>query len=124
MPIDNKNLVSSLSDEARLQYHLVNYIKLSYPDIVVHYNANGGKLSATQGYVNKLLGQVKGIPDLTIIKQSKVLFLELKTETGKLSKAQKETIAKLRSLGQNVEVAFGLPQAMSIVDQFIKKIEE
>lgn len=123
MPQSNEKLISSLSDEARLQYHLVTYIRLQYPSIIVHHNANGGKLSAAQGYVNNLLGQVKGFPDLTIIKKCKTLFLEVKTEKGTLSKAQREVIERLKNLNQNIKVCYGLTQGMKIVDEFIRKVD-
>lgn len=49
-----------------------------------------------------------GVPDrLCITPQGKIIFVELKTETGKLSQLQTVQIAKLQKLGQEVRVLYG-----------------
>ena len=47
---------------------------------------------------------VAGFPDLVLLKGSKITFVELKTETGKTSLAQKEWLAKLAATGSDVFV--------------------
>lgn len=44
-------------------------------------------------------GIVKGFPDLVLLKGSKLVFAELKTETGRVSPEQKEWLAKLSATG-------------------------
>lgn len=56
-----------------------------------------------------------GMPDLFIAYQGRSLWLELKTETGRLSELQKVTIDDMRQQGCSVEVAFGLDMAREIV---------
>lgn len=52
----------------------------------------------------KALGANVGCPDLIFFKEGEVLFVEMKTETGKLSKDQKDVIALLTKWGFNVQV--------------------
>ena len=49
-----------------------------------------------------------GVPDRIVILGGELVFVELKSETGQLSPVQKLQIAKLRTLGQEVEVVKGL----------------
>ena len=50
-----------------------------------------------------------GVPDRIVIFPNRApVFVELKTDTGKLSALQKVQIDRLRELGQKVYVAFGL----------------
>ena len=61
----------------------------------------------------------RGVPDRIVITDTgKVLFVELKTEKGVLSKLQKIQIEKLRAFGQKVFVLYGLSE----VEEFVKKI--
>lgn len=49
-----------------------------------------------------------GVPDRTVLLPGgRVVFVELKTETGRLSSAQKIQLAKLSSLGMDVRVLYG-----------------
>ena len=62
------------------------------------------------GWTIKLTG-TKGIPDrLVMMPGGVVVFVELKTDTGRLSKIQKAVIAKLAGLGCTVEVLYGKDQ--------------
>jgi len=49
-----------------------------------------------------------GVPDRIVIMNGSVVFVEMKTETGRLSAVQKVQIRRLRELGQAVEVVQGL----------------
>lgn len=49
-----------------------------------------------------------GVPDrIAILPRGRIWFVELKTETGRLSQVQKIQIDTLRSLGMNVFVLWG-----------------
>ncbi len=63
---------------------------------------NEGKKTMYQANRDKSLGVVAGIPDYVLIYDSKVYGFELKTETGILSKSQKEVHAAWKN--QNVPV--------------------
>lgn len=50
-----------------------------------------------------------GVPDRIVIFPDRApVFVELKTDTGKLSALQKVQIGRLRELGQKVYVAYGI----------------
>lgn len=50
-----------------------------------------------------------GVPDrIVILPGGRLIFVELKTDTGRLSTLQKVQIRKLRNLGQEVVVVYGL----------------
>ena len=60
-----------------------------------------------------------GVPDRIIITaQGKVIFAELKTETGKLSKIQEYVINQMRLRGADVRVLYGTAQ----VDELVKEL--
>jgi hypothetical protein len=46
-----------------------------------------------------------------------VIFVELKTETGRLSAIQKVQIRRLRKLGQDVRVLYGMSEVADFLDQ-------
>lgn len=50
-----------------------------------------------------------GVPDrIVILPQRSPIFVELKTDTGRLSPLQKNQISRLESMGQDVRVVYGL----------------
>ncbi len=61
-----------------------------------------------------------GVPDrLIITSDGRVIFAELKTEVGRLSKIQKFTIGEMRKRGADVRVVKGLAE----VKQLLAEIE-
>lgn len=61
-----------------------------------------------------------GVPDRLIITAAgKVIFVELKTESGRLSKLQKYMIGEMRRRGADVRVLKGLDE----VKQFLAELE-
>jgi hypothetical protein len=68
---------------------------------------------------NKFLSGVTGIPDRIAVSNSKTVFVELKTLTGKASARQKRVIDQIKSHGG---VVF-LPRSKSDVDDIISYFE-
>lgn len=66
------------------------------------------QLEAEGYYVIKLVTTNKnGIPDLIAVKPDEVLFVEVKTEKGRLSKLQEYRIKELEGYGFRTEVYRG-----------------
>lgn len=51
-----------------------------------------------------------GVPDRIVILPGVITFVELKTETGRLSPGQKRQIGKLQDLGMKVVVLHGMKE--------------
>ena len=57
-----------------------------------------------------------GVPDrIVVLPGGRIIFVELKTETGRLSVLQERQIAKLRKMGCDVRVLYGKKQ----VEEFL-----
>ena len=63
-------------------------------------------------------GIVKGFPDIVLVKGSKLVFAELKTETGRVSPEQKDWLAKLASTG--CETYVWRPSMWKEVNEFLE----
>jgi hypothetical protein len=64
------------------------------------------------------LGMVLGIPDLCILHNKTVYFLELKRENGVVSETQKTIHAALKSKGYTVGVAYGFNDAIETLREW------
>lgn len=63
-----------------------------------------------------ITGQQKGVPDLTAIKKGFTWFLEIKTESGRLSEDQKEFGKKIIAHGGRVSVLRSVNDAKELND--------
>ena len=71
----------------------------------------------------KAEGVKKGVPDMMLARPSydgkfHGLFIELKTETGRASKEQKEWIEKLNANGYRAVVCFGYKEAIGEIKNY------
>ena len=58
-----------------------------------------------------------GVPDrLIILPPGRIIFAELKTDTGKLSKIQERTIGEMIKRGADVRVLYGLKDVKDFID--------
>ena len=58
-----------------------------------------------------------GVPDRIVILPGVITFVELKTETGRLSPGQKRQIGKLQDLGMKVVVLHGMKELEEFLDE-------
>lgn len=60
-----------------------------------------------------------GVPDrIVIFPGQKPVFVELKTETGRLSTLQQVQIKRLRDLGQDVRVLHGIDEVKEFLERW------
>jgi len=59
-----------------------------------------------------------GVPDrIIILPNGKLIFIELKTKSGRLSALQKLQIKRLRKLKQDVRVLYGLEEVKEFLNE-------
>lgn len=94
--------------EHQLQCAVVRYLRLALPGAVIFAIPNAGKRSKVGGAMEKEAGLLPGMPDLCVIYNRGVMFIELKAPAGLLSAAQKNRIAELMDAGIPVAVCRSL----------------
>lgn len=59
-----------------------------------------------------------GVPDRIIfLPEGKIFFVELKTKKGTLSKLQRLQIRRLKKLGQDVRILYGMEEVKDFLDE-------
>ena len=75
------------------------------PGVLFFHVPNGGKRGKAEAGRLKAMGTLAGIPDLIVLVAGKCHGLELKTDTGRLSREQKAVAERFRRAGCEYEVA-------------------
>jgi hypothetical protein len=86
------------------------------PGIFAFHPANGGWRSHIEAAILKAVGVVAGTPDIIAIKGGRVFGLEIKSDGGRLSDAQRAVHAALRAAGAEVATAWGLDDALAVLE--------
>lgn len=104
-------------NESHQQIEFVKWFRETYPTVQIWHIPSGSIMGGRNkfGLINQLksMGWVNGIPDLFIPAWS--VWIEFKTEKGKVSSGQQEKLNYLESCGYSVFVAYGVEQAKSII---------
>lgn len=111
--------------ESQLQQSCVRWFRLTYPQYaqLLFSIPNGGHRNIITAARMKAEGQVAGVPDIFFAsarKQYHGLFIEMKAEKGKLSKAQTESIARLIFQGYKVSLCNSLMGFQTIINDYIQ----
>ena len=117
--------------ESKLQQTCVKWFRLQYPMCLLFAIPNGGKRSVLEAKIMKGEGVVSGIPDLFLAEPIlhetwdgdelllPGLFIEMKTEKGRLTESQKAIHAKLEQLGYRVAICRSLEEFMQTVNNYL-----
>lgn len=97
------------------QRELVSWFRRTYPGVLIFAIPNGGARSRTTAARLKVEGVVAGVPDLYI--PAWRTWVEMKTETGRVSDVQREVIEYLRSIGDRVIIGYGLDDAVAQLER-------
>ena len=88
------------------------------PGVFAFHPANGGFRKPIEAKILVGLGVVAGVPDVIAIKGGRTYALEIKTEEGRLTPRQRETIEAMRAAGAFVCVVYGLNAAIKQIEQW------
>lgn len=105
--------------EDQIQRAVVQYLKVrAQPDCVWLHPANGGFRRRPEAAILQAMGVVAGSPDLLLFRMGRAFAIEIKTESGKLSEAQKHMIDRLDRAGVFVRVCYGLDQCLAALEEW------
>ena len=110
-----------MSSESAEQQGLLLWWRNKYPDLLIFHIPNGGWRDPRTAVKLKREGVVRGVPDLYVPKHH--LWIELKTEKGKLSPEQSAMHHYLRAIGDTVIVGYGAEDASRKVLEFMERGE-
>ena len=110
--------------EQRLQTAIVKYIKLAYPNTLFTATMGGVKLNSwSQRNALKATGYLKGVADLLIFESKesyKGLFIEVKTDKGRMTTEQKQFQTNALARGYLCICCKGFDETKNIIDEYLK----
>ena len=93
-----------------------------YPNLdLLHCSLNGVKLSALQATKSKQQGMLSGVPDLFLpvpIGGYHGLFIEMKSEKGRVTENQHWFLTNAESLGYKTAVCYSSKEAISAIEAY------
>lgn len=96
--------------EATIQAAIVAHFRRTYEGRIIH-PANGGRRGRLEAIRFKAMGVEAGVPDLIAFTPRGVYCLEVKTDQGRLSAAQRAFIADLQDYGFDVATVHSVDEA-------------
>lgn len=115
------------NDEQFIQIYICSFLRklqLISPNFIFFHIPNGGSRNAREAANLKMAGLLPGAPDLCLIGDGYMQFIELKKNKGSLSTAQKDFIRQARGFGWTVDVLYAdtpheaIPQLFPIMAKF------
>jgi hypothetical protein len=104
------------NNEDRLQSQIVTWFNNNYclkhhnPRYLIFSVPNGGNRNEKEAMLFKATGLLSGVSDLIVVMPNKVLFVELKTESGTQSASQIEFQLRVSELGFNYYIVRSLDE--------------
>jgi hypothetical protein len=118
-----------LKEEQAIQINLINWFKEEYPQLSddIHHFANERKCSYQEGRKLKKMGVTKGVSDIFLGIPTELfygLWIELKTEKGKLTDEQIKFINKKNERGYFAIAVWGLEAAKEVIRTYLRDEDE
>lgn len=114
-------------NEDNFQIAAVTWIKLQYPELLIHHSPNGGKRNAREAAKFKRMGTRPGCPDIMIYRQSAPyvgLAIELKVGRNSITDSQETFLTELGENGWHCAVAYNLDVVMKTVNGYMSNAKE
>jgi hypothetical protein len=92
---------SEWSEQIRLTKLLTQYL----PDNVFYSALSNAPRTAVAGYLARLRGVRSGLPDIIVVHDGRVIWVEMKSPAGVASKVQRQVCAELRAAGADTYLA-------------------
>lgn len=115
------------NDEQFIQIYICSFfrkLQLISPNFIFFHIPNGGSRNAREAANLKMAGLLPGAPDLCLVGDGYMQFIELKKNKGSLSSVQKDFIRQARGFGWTVDVLYAdtpheaLPLLFPILEKF------
>lgn len=109
--------------EADIQRAIVQALRAALPfGAIVHASNNEIRGSSDwakrQQALMKSMGQYPGFSDLVVLSEGRVLFLEVKTETGRASQSQLQFAANVDRQGHGFAIVRNIDEALGALREF------
>ncbi len=104
------------------QIKVMDWVRFNNLDKIVLHIANERSCSAQHGAILKRMGVMKGVSDLFITRASRGYYgawIELKSNTGKLSKEQSEFLFNMSKEGYFAVCRFGADEAIATIRDYL-----
>jgi hypothetical protein len=123
----NKSRKKYRNDEHKLQCACIRWYKLQYPKYAHNLFSvpNGGRRDAVTAAKMKAEGVLAGVSDLILLKSNRfygALLIEMKTDKGHQSPAQKEWETKITADGYKYVVCRSLNDFANAVNNYLKDL--
>lgn len=76
--------------ESEIQKQIVRAVRYVYPKSLIFSVPNEGKRNVKTGVIMKAMGLMHGTSDLVFVHDRKVIFIEVKSKTGRQTEYQKD----------------------------------
>ena len=103
--------------ESEIQQSAVSWFRYAYPSYIIAAITNGGSRNVLEASNMKREGVLAGFSDLIVIADHKVLFVEIKTPSGRQQQSQREFQHRVEVLGHRYVVCRSL-------DDFMQKVKD
>lgn len=105
--------------EEDIQTACVSWFRVMYPRYLCFAAPNGGSRNVVEAAHMKAAGVLAGVSDLIIVGDRSVLFVEMKTKTGRQSERQKDFQRSVERLGFEYKVCRSLADFQQVVTRWI-----
>ena len=104
------------------QVKVVQHVRAFYPDTIIAAIPNGGDRTASERVRLHSEGVLAGMPDLCVLEAKNGfygLFVEMKTDTGKVSSKQSDIKLQLNAKGYKAVVARSAAEAIKTIEDYL-----
>lgn len=109
-----------MTAEDKIQHNIVKAVRLKYPrpKALIFAVPNGGWRSKLTAAILKATGVLPGVSDLIFLYRGKIIFVEVKTEDGQQSPAQKEFQKTVTDMGFQYWIVRSASQMLARIEDY------